>query len=323
MSLLKPSNWKNRQRKRRIISSNLEKNKVFELLVKNGCRDITDDIDASRCTQFPVSNGGFGDIYEGTLPDGTKTAVKCLRIFESTMDKRMKENIKLAAREIYAWSRCEHRNVVPFLGFAFFRGQIAMVSPWMENGPLPQYLQRNKKVNRFGLCTQVAEGLEYLHSIKMVHGDLKGGNVLISSDGVARLIDFGNTESNDRFLAFTPARITPTPRWAAPELLQESGAYSYAADVYALGMTFLEAITSKLPFPELRSDNAVISKVLIKKEAPSRPQSTIPDRVYADTLWKLLADCWQYDPASRPKMAYVIEEIKKIHTLYDAEIRKA
>jgi hypothetical protein len=59
--------------------------------------------------------------------------------------------IQLAAREIYAWSRCQHRNVVPLLGFTFMRGQVAMISPWMENGPLPQYLLREKKVDRFGV----------------------------------------------------------------------------------------------------------------------------------------------------------------------------
>ncbi|CAE6410275.1 unnamed protein product [Rhizoctonia solani] len=239
MSFLKPSNWKSSQRRKSIISSKLDESKVLELLTGNGCRDITDEIDVSRCTQYPVNNGGFGDIYEGKLRDGTKAAVKCLRIFESTTDKRTGENLKLAAREIYAWSRCEHENIVPFLGFTFFRGQIAMISPWMENGPLPQYIQRNKKADRFQLCTQITGGLKYLHNIQMVHGDLKGGNVLISSNGIAKLIDFGNTESNDRSLEFTPAHITPTPRWAAPELLQETGAYSFAADIYALGMTFL------------------------------------------------------------------------------------
>ncbi|QRW19842.1 kinase domain protein [Rhizoctonia solani] len=262
--------------------------KVFEILVNNGCRDITNEIDTSLCTEYPVSNGGFGDIYEGQLRDGTKTAVKCLRIFDSPMDKRINENLKLAAREIYAWSRCQHRNVVPLLGFTFFRGQIAMISPWMENGPLPQYLQREKKVDRFEVCVQIAEGLEYLHGIDMVHGDLKGVNVLISSERIAKLIDFGNTESNDRFLEFTPARVTPTPRWAAPELLGEEGVYSVAADVYALGMTFLEAVTNKLPFPDLRSDNVIIAKVLIKKENPSRPMSIIPDRLYGNMFWNML-----------------------------------
>ncbi|EUC54425.1 tyrosine kinase domain protein [Rhizoctonia solani AG-3 Rhs1AP] len=139
-----------------------------------------------------------------------------------------------------------------------------------------------------------------------IHGDLKGVNVLVSKDGLAKLIDFGNTESSNRSLEFTPARVTPTPRWAAPELLQEMGVYSFATDVYALGM---EAITNKLPFPELRSDNAIISKVLIKKEVPSRPLSTIPDRVYANALWNLLMDCWHYNPSKRPKIALIINEV--------------
>ncbi|ELU44144.1 Pkinase domain-containing protein [Rhizoctonia solani AG-1 IA] len=304
MSFLKPKNWRIPQRKKSLIST-----KVFEILVNNGCRDITNEIDTSLCTEYPVSNGGFGDIYEGQLRDGTKTAVKCLRIFDSPMDKRINENLKLAAREIYAWSRCQHRNVVPLLGFTFFRGQIAMISPWMENGPLPQYLQREKKVDRFEV------GLEYLHedsavdgSRTLVHRMWIKVNVLISSERIAKLIDFGNTESNDRFLEFTPARVTPTPRWAAPELLGEEGVYSVAADVYALGMVTLEAVTNKLPFPDLRSDNVIIAKVLIKKENPSRPMSIIPDRLYGNMFWNMLVSCWQYDPSNRPTMASVIRE---------------
>jgi hypothetical protein len=68
---------------------------VVQLLINNGCRDITDDVDASLFTQYPVSNGGFGDIYEGILRDGTKAALKCLRIFESSRNKYANEDLKV------------------------------------------------------------------------------------------------------------------------------------------------------------------------------------------------------------------------------------
>ncbi|KAG8724263.1 hypothetical protein FRC09_020551 [Ceratobasidium sp. 395] len=109
-----------------------------------------------------------------------------------------------------------------------------MVSPWMENGNLMTYIKRNSSVNRYQLCTEVAQGLAYLHKREMVHGDLKAANVLISDRGVAMLTDFGNA-----ILSLSTVQFGGTEtgcKISAPELMMESGKHSRPADVYALGM---------------------------------------------------------------------------------------
>ncbi|KAF8596234.1 kinase-like protein, partial [Ceratobasidium sp. AG-I] len=95
-------------------------------------------------------------------------------------------------REIHTWSKCDHPNVLKLLGLVEFRDQIGMVSPWMKEGNLVHYLQREPGANRLNIASPFADGLSYLHRQGIVHGDLKGANILVSDSGVPLLTDFGN-----------------------------------------------------------------------------------------------------------------------------------
>ncbi|KAG8724898.1 hypothetical protein FRC09_012310 [Ceratobasidium sp. 395] len=202
------------------------------------------------------------------------------------------------ARELHTWSKCNHPNVANLLGLAEFREQIAMVSVWMENGDLRSYVNKYPNVDRIKLCTQIADGLAYLHSTGIIHGDLKGPNVLISKDGVATLIDFGNAVLGESTLQFTDTGTNQkiSIRWTAPELL-EGGKHSANADQYALGM---EAFTGKVPYSG-KNDRAVMVAIM-KYEYPARPQECIPTNSgWGDALWYLLMRCWNPVPEQRPK----------------------
>ncbi|KAF8595206.1 kinase-like protein, partial [Ceratobasidium sp. AG-I] len=96
-------------------------------------------------------------------------------------------------RELYHWSKLKHQNVLELLGVALFQGQLSMVSPWMANGTLQEYIAKNRHVDRWGLSLQVAAGLTYIHQQGMVHGDLKAMNILVSDDGIAKIADFGSS----------------------------------------------------------------------------------------------------------------------------------
>ncbi|KAF8602919.1 kinase-like protein, partial [Ceratobasidium sp. AG-I] len=139
-----------------------------------------------------------------------------------------------------------HLRVVKLLGMASFRGQIAMISPWMANGTMPQYLDSNPSAGKHELCMQIAEAVEYLHQEDVVHGDIKGANVLISERGEAKLGDFGNSVLKHASLQFTGSSYVPSfsIRWAAPELLKGNVRSSRPADIYALGMVSVNTLTS-------------------------------------------------------------------------------
>ncbi|KAG8779063.1 hypothetical protein FRC12_024664 [Ceratobasidium sp. 428] len=284
---------------------------IIPLLIKNGCSDVTDRLDLSQCSARPVAGGGFGDIYQGVLVGGEKVAIKCPRLFLNE-DEPGKKVLKNIAREIYAWSKLRHPNVLELIGLSTFRGQISIVSSWMENGTLPGYISKYPDVDRFELCAQLSAGLAYLHKSETIHGDVKGANVLLSEFGVAKLADFGNTVIKRHTLEFTSstggARISI--RWTAPELLRDEERYTKEADIYALGMTFLETILGKIPFPG-KSEQAVLASVMLGR-TPGRPSELdAMEKNKADALWRTMSRCWSHTVANRPTAAEVEQNLER------------
>ncbi|KAG9091957.1 hypothetical protein FS749_016119 [Ceratobasidium sp. UAMH 11750] len=298
-----------------VIGSRMPISDIIAQLCLHGCKDLTRSLDLSSFSSRPISRGGFGEIYRGRLRDGTQVAVKTIFTPEEYNESKP---LKHSARELYTWSKCDHPNVAHLMGLAEFNSQIAMVSPWMENGHLRNYVKNNPTVDRLGLCAQIANGLAYLHSIKIVHGDLKGPNVLISATGSPILIDFGNATQSESTLQFaeTATKGYMTMRWAAPEIFWD-GKPSQEADVYALGMTILEAFTGKVPYFD-KGDPAVIKTVVTDKKVPDRPQEIPTNFAWADMLWNLLIDCWRYAPSERPTARNVCSQLQKISEVTSA-----
>ncbi|KAG8723438.1 hypothetical protein FRC09_003340 [Ceratobasidium sp. 395] len=159
--------------------SALEAKNHLEVLELNweqgGCPDVTDQLDLSRCTKSPVARGGSSDIYQGMLVGGEKVAIKCPRyqlLENDDWDKRVpKPGQKLLdrcqpriAREAYALPKLKHPNVHELVELATFRGQICIVSPWMENGTLPRYISKYPKVDCFELVRRIRAGLRIEHT---------------------------------------------------------------------------------------------------------------------------------------------------------------
>ncbi|CUA69683.1 Ephrin type-A receptor 7 [Rhizoctonia solani] len=296
-----------------VIGHLMSVDEIAAQLENHGCQDITTQLDLSTCSTWPVSSGGFGDIYKVKLLDSTEVAVKTTRVYVSTGAEGEK-SLKHAARELHTWSKCNHRNVLKLLGLAVFRGQIGMVSLWMAHGSLPMYLSKYPQADRHMIITQICEGLTYLHASNIVHGDLKGMNVLVSADGIPVLSDFGNAVLNSQTLHFTATTNSPafSLRWTAPEILCSEGLTlaSKPADIYSLGMTILEIITGKPPYPE-KSDQAVMFCVW-RGTYPDRPEEIPDGSEQGDILWTLLCLCWSKKADERPRAAEVTEVVGSI-----------
>ncbi|KAJ1311833.1 hypothetical protein OPQ81_010294 [Rhizoctonia solani] len=289
------------QADKEVIGKNSTIEDAVRVLSRMGCPDITSSIDLEGCSTHPVNGGSYCDIFLGKLNSGTLVAIKTWRVFGNAgVDSDFTKLLKNTAKEFYHWSKLSHPNILPLVGLALFRGRISMVSEWMENGSLPCYLRKHTKVDRTRLCIDISAGLCYMHEQDMVHGDLKGANVVISPTGVAMITDFGSARLKEFTLRFTNASYSGgfTLRWAAPELLSQdeiNHVASKSSDVWAYGMT---ALACKTDYQVLDS--------LTSGQYPTKPSSN-----FSDELWEIITLCWSENPSKRPSIAVVRDHLIK------------
>ncbi|KAG8794727.1 hypothetical protein FRC12_022242 [Ceratobasidium sp. 428] len=284
---------------------------IVALLVEHGCNDLRLSLDAKSCTAR--WKGELSDVYSGKLsPNGAPVAIKTTR----PTYEQDQTSLKLAARELHIWSKCSHSNVHELLGLAIYDHQLGMVSSFIENGDMKNYIAQNPNVDRYHLSVNLAEGLAYLHNIGIVHGDLKAVNVLVSGQGMPMMIDFGKADMRGCLIDFDVVLDdTYSLRWAAPELLEyeDDTTCSTAADVYALGMTVLEIFTEQIPFHSIQSDVVVLKEVLVSRNIPPRPgHDILPHSGRGDELWELLRRCWANISADRPEISEVLAVLRSV-----------
>ncbi|KAF9647911.1 kinase-like protein, partial [Thelephora ganbajun] len=216
-------------------------------------------------------------------------------------------------REVVAWRHLRHPNILPFVGVNLERHRLAMVSEWMDHGNINEFVKKHKGVNRVQLLVDATNGLDYMHSIRMVHGDLKGANILINQSLRACLADFGlstiiSTESS--LMSFTAGGTT---RWMSPELLDPDrlGITDYRptrqSDCYALGMVIYEVLCGNVPYWDITREVAVIDAVM-RGDRPRKPEGA-ENLGFTDELWRVVQRCWLANAGERPDVKDILFQL--------------
>ncbi|KAJ6516341.1 kinase-like domain-containing protein, partial [Mycena sanguinolenta] len=262
-----------------------------------------------------VAGGGFGDIWKGLVGDQT-VAVKSMRQFK---DDDVKASMKKLGREALIWRQLSHPNLLPFLGLYMLDDRLCLISPWMDNGDLKDFLKdAPSDIDRVSLMMDVARGLEYLHSQDIVHGDLKTVNILVTPSRKACITDFGLssivTELSVRMTFSSGNARAGTVRYQAPELLRGEKSNHYGSDVYAFACVSYEILTGKVPFFEMVTEVAIIFKV-VEGVRPSRPETISQD------IWLLLEDCWHQQINKRPTTTVILRRL--LRQTIEGEIKQS
>ncbi|KAJ7670959.1 kinase-like domain-containing protein [Mycena rosella] len=278
--------------------------------------------------QRHIAGGSFGDVYKGVFR-GQTVAIKMMRVFEeSDIDALLKE----FSREAIIWRQLCHPNLLPFFGLYYLQERLCLVSPWMENGQIRMFLKKEPydTDQLLSLILDVALGLEHLHENGVVHSDLKGDNIFITPSGRACIADFGLSSiitpiSSIQFTNSSRYTQRGTIRYQAPEL-HRGGRNDLRSDIYAFACVVYELLTGNPPFPEMRTEGAVIIAVL-EGYRPSRTPSC-SGTPSLDSLWSLLQDCWEEQPAMRPTAGQIVKRLlgseiqaKKTHSVTDWDER--
>lgn len=169
--------------------------------------------------------------------------------------------------------KLDHPNVVRTLACGKEHGRYYIVMEYLTGGNLATLLQTKSPViegRKIELMRQAAKGLEYVHSRGVIHRDVCPQNIMLSSEGVAKLIDFGVAISS-RDQVLKRGLRTGRPGFMAPELIRDYK-YNQCTDIYAFGVSLYQVATGRLPF---RTSDDPFEALSIVLNAPIPPPSAL------------------------------------------------
>ncbi|KAK8844370.1 hypothetical protein M9Y10_024227 [Tritrichomonas musculus] len=254
-----------------------------------------------------IDEGNCSSVFLVRLKETSKLyAAKVYKIeYEDNADQKM------LADEISAHIKAKHPAILPLYGFSeknFENNNYpTIITKYMPNGSLKDYFKKSDVVSsskNYIILLGIAEGMKYLHSCKIIHLDLKPGNVLLDENFYPYISDFGLSKISEYSLSknFFES-FAGTPSYMAPEIISDIP-YTYKVDVYSFSIIAYEIITGKNPYPDAQN----VFKLLIDVEKGKRPNiNSIKD----DYIKSLLSKWWSPDPEERPTFDIIIEEIKK------------
>ncbi|KAJ6488430.1 kinase-like domain-containing protein [Mycena vulgaris] len=268
--------------------------------------------------QDPHARGGFANVYKGTWevsgrgvhPEQWERRTVAVKVFVDRKSEGLAFERKLR-REVAVWYRLDHPNIVPLLGITFDFGlSLSMVSPWLQRGTLHSYLKSgHAQPSDLGpLLTDIIQGLGYLHSQNVIHGDLHPANILITDQGRAQVSDFGLSIIMPEFEGtsyLTSSAGRGAVRWAAPEVFETSpkGAttlnVSAMSDVYSFGGIMYQVLCGDIPFAHIPNDMRVVFAV----KDGQRPERS---RAISNVDWAFLQRCWDGVPLNRPSVTQIL-----------------
>ncbi|KAF8999173.1 kinase-like domain-containing protein [Cyathus striatus] len=236
--------------------------------------------------------------------NGRKVALKVFKLYSSEMT-RINDLRKAFFKEAILWRHLVHRNLLPFYGICQLGdsgGRTCLVSPWMDNGNIIEYLRKSPDVNRQQLTLDIVRGIAYLHEKSIVHGDLKGVNLscipLYVVHVLQILVSIESTVSN-----------AGTIRWLAPELLYETSiGPTKESDIYAFACVCYEVFVGKVPFYQHLFGPTVMRQIMLGQR-PLHPELKSDPYTrwgLTDWMWSLIEKCWHEDPSTRPKALEVV-----------------
>ncbi|KAJ8504707.1 hypothetical protein OPV22_005593 [Ensete ventricosum] len=247
-----------------------------------------------------IGRGTFGHVYIGfNSESGEMCAMKEVTLFMD--DAKSKESAKQLGQEISLLSRLQHPNIVQYYGCEMIDDKLYIYLEYVSGGSIHKLLQEYGPLGEPAIRSytqQILSGLAYLHAKNTVHRDIKGANILVDPNGRVKLADFGMAKHITG--QSCPLSFKGSPYWMAPEVIKNSNGCNLAVDVWSLGCTVLEMVTSKPPWSQYEGIAAMF-KIGNSKELPP-----IPDHLSVDGK-DFIGKCLQRDPSKRPTASELLQ----------------
>ncbi|XP_050950346.1 ephrin type-B receptor 3 isoform X5 [Labeo rohita] len=274
-------------------------------------REFAKEIDVS-CVKIEevIGAGEFGEVCRGRLKlPGRREIIVAIKTLKAGYTERQRRDF---LSEASIMGQFDHPNIIRLEGVVTKSRPVMIVTEFMENGALDSFLRLNDGqftvIQLVGMLRGIAAGMKYLSDMNYVHRDLAARNILVNSNLVCKVSDFGLS----RFLEDDPTDPTYTSslggkipiRWTAPEAIAYRK-FTSASDVWSYGIVMWEVMSyGERPYWDM-SNQDVINAVEQDYRLP--PPMDCPT-----ALHQLMLDCWVKERNLRPKFSQIVNTLDKL-----------
>ncbi|XP_037822198.1 serine/threonine-protein kinase hippo [Lucilia sericata] len=242
-----------------------------------------------------LGEGSYGSVYKALHKESSSIVAIKLVPVESDLHDIIKE--------ISIMQQCDSPYVVRYYGSYFKQYDLWICMEYCGAGSVSDIMRLRKKTltedEIATILSDTLKGLVYLHLRRKIHRDIKAGNILLNTEGFAKLADFGVAGQ----LTDTMAKrntVIGTPFWMAPEVIEEIG-YDCVADIWSLGITALEMAEGKPPYGDIHPMRAIF---MIPQKPP--PSFREPDR-WSTEFIDFVSRCLVKNPEERATASDLLE----------------
>uniref|UniRef100_A0A8C3KNH4 non-specific serine/threonine protein kinase n=1 Tax=Calidris pygmaea TaxID=425635 RepID=A0A8C3KNH4_9CHAR len=241
-----------------------------------------------------LGDGAFGKVFKAQ--NKVTGALAAAKVIETPSEEELEDYVV----EIEILACCDHPNITKLLDALYWNGRLWILVEFCPGGAVDAaILELEKGLTEEQIraaCKQLLLALQYLHGSKIIHRDVKAGNVLLTLDGDVKLADFGVSAKNSSTVQRRVSFIG-TPYWMAPEVVQcetsKESPYSYKADIWSLGITLIEMAEMEPPYHELNP-----LRVLLKI-AKSQPPTLRHPKKWSEDFKDFLRKSLEKSPEAR------------------------
>ncbi|RXN20994.1 ephrin type-A receptor 3-like protein [Labeo rohita] len=255
-----------------------------------------------------VGAGEFGEVCSGRLklPSKKEICVAIKTLKAGYTEKQRRDFLSEAS----IMGQFDHPNIIRLEGVVTRSKPVMIVTEYMENGSLDGFLRKHDAqftvIQLVGMLRGIASGMKYLSDMGYVHRDLAARNILVNSNLVCKVSDFGLSRvlEDDPEAAYTTRGGKIPIRWTAPEAIAYRK-FTSASDVWSYGIVLWEVMSyGERPYWEMSNQDVI--------KAVDEGYRLPPPMECPATLYQLMLDCWQKDRNNRPKFEQIVSILDKL-----------
>ena len=289
----------------------------FYSSLNNNSLNFFINYDEIKKEKTKVGEGGMGLVYIGEW-QGKQVALKKIKL--NYNEKGNDNMLKRFINEINIIASMRHPNILLYMGTTIDENNYYMITEYLPKGSLYEYLHNKRKKltekQKIKIALQIAIAIQYIHSRKILHCDLKSSNVLLDENFKIKLSDFGLSY----FMSEIPkGTVFGTYHWMAPEILND-GKYEITSDIFSYGMILWELLTGTTPYSNIFG-NSIVNKESIKnyiKQKFDNNEEIAPIPKDGNIVLRYIASkCLKYRPEDRLSLDTIIKYLSKANKCYE------